>query len=121
MGTQELRKEERFPAALLPAKFRTFGILINQDEATATLIDASYSGFGFQIGLPVASFSLGSSLVIYPEGTSKALYGTVMHLKAVDAHTSRVGVKLKEVGQYREYQAELSALLELISDKRTGP
>jgi len=115
MLQQDLRKEERFPASMLPEEFRTVGVLIDQMETTATVIDASYSGFGFQISVPVEHFSLGSSLIIYPHGTKRALYGTVVYTKRVDGGTSRVGVKLKEAGQFSAYRLELTQIIAMVA------
>jgi len=100
---------------MLPAELRSVGVLVGQTEVVANVIDASYSGFGFQIAKPIGEFTLGTSLIIYPARTIKALYGTIVYAKSIDASTSRVGIKLKEVGQYESYRLELTNLLALTS------
>jgi hypothetical protein len=95
MTGQDLRKEERFPASVLPQHLQFVRIL-----------------FG-GIDMSVENFVLGSSLVIYPKGDVKALYATVVYARPIHESTSRVGVQLKEVGQFLEYRKEFQQILSL--------
>ena len=108
---EEQRKEERFPAALLPDYLQYIRVLFDGLETKAKLIDASFSGFGFQIDIPPSKFVVGSSLVIYPKEDSHALYGTIVFVKAIDETRSRIGVLLKEVGLFSQYQKELKQII----------
>ena len=111
MSGQELRKEPRFAAAMLPASLRSVRILLAGSEIMAKVIDASYSGFGFQIQKSVENFILGSSLVIYPKESASAIYGVVVYAKPLAEGLTRVGIQLKEVGHFKEYREDLRRVL----------
>jgi len=120
MPGPENRKEERFSAELLPENLKYVKILFDASEMIATVLDASYSGFGFQLFEPVEKMVLGMTLPIYPLSTKKAIYGTIVYARAIDAKNSRVGVQLKEVGQYLEYRKELEQIIALTAVSKTG-
>lgn len=113
MKETNLRTEERFPAALLPHHLQTVTVMLRGQEAIGVVVDASLSGFGFVVQKSVDNFILGSTIAIYPGGTRKALYGTVVFARTIDEGNSRVGVRLLEVGRYLEYRVELQQIIHL--------
>lgn len=113
MNGQELRREERFPASLLPEYLQSMKVMLGGTDAVAQVVDASNNGFGLHVPLPVNQFIVGTSLVLYPYDDYQALYGTIVFAKAQDGETSRVGIQLKEVGLYAEYRKELEQLMAL--------
>ncbi len=121
MPGPENRKEERYPAELLPETLQFVKILFDGSEMIASVIDASYSGFGFQIFVPAENIVLGTTLPIYPLNSTRAIYGVIVYARAVDAQNSRVGVQLKEVGQYLEYRKELEQIMALVAPPPSRP
>ena len=113
MNEKDLRKEFRIPAKDLPEQYSSFTILLAQGlNAEVTTTDLSLGGFGFFTNIATDSFIPGSRLVLYPLGEATPLYGIVVHA-AKTVRGSRVGVKLQELGGYRDYR---NAIQNIIKD-----
>jgi hypothetical protein len=115
MGTvdkEALRKEKRFKAELLPEFLHQVTVLFKNDFLTCKVTDASLSGFGFIVALPISKILKGTSLAIYPLDEAHAVHGKITFSKAVDENHTRIGVQLQEVGrEFAKYQEALKKII----------